>query len=224
MFDIYKYKDYITSEDDEKILLHCILPGHNDANRSAVYYKATGQFFCPTCGSIKTTGQSGLVSEHKKKRIHNRLFFDTTTYKQHYVELSDGSIEAANWSKEENKVIGITTRTPEGQYRLEGEPGFRLFAPILTESLTDAICLLKYGIDAGSINSIVNKRLVRSNHIYFPQLDAPGIKCALEIQRMVKCPIYWWDHQEQGKDIRDVSEELRSKILNELSENFLIKV
>lgn len=195
--DLEKYRDCIVKEGEDKVLMHCIFPDHHDKNRSAVYYKSTGIYWCPKCGKHQTGNkpQQHLIPKKDREEI---LYFDVKRHPLHYYSVS-GEIKAANI--QDGKVVGITTRSVGGYYSVKGKPGFRLHAKVITESLTDAIFLIAYGIDAGSICSTNNWRLVNKKHLYFPQNDKPGITTGIKIQER-GTPVYWWE----GKgDIREQS-------------------
>lgn len=212
---IEEYKSNIVSISEDKILLRCILPGHSDRNRSAVLYKS-GVYSCPSCGSFKMDGECEVVPiSSSKPPTLEVLYFPIEHYPLHFFE-GENVILAANVI--DNKVVGITKRINNKNrkrwYETKGEPGFRLFAPVITESLTDAICLLKLGINAGSICSVANYRKVPNTALFVPQADKAGLDL---LGKLKHTQIWKWFWYVKGyKDINDLPKETLKLLIKEL--------
>ncbi len=215
-----KYIPEIQKEDDNKILMRCIFPTHTDNKRSAALYLSSGVYVCPVCGNYHISkllhSYTIEINSPRTKPVNElqTLFFDLQKYPLHYMQAGNTLITV---NVKDNKIIGISKRNQLGQYKLEGIPGFRLHAPIITESTTDAIFLIENGIDAGSIQSVANWHKI-TDKIYFPQIDKAGINAANKIAKNNNI-VFWWD-SSTGKDIRDIPAEESSKILTKLKSLF----
>lgn len=214
---IEKHSDNITEVRKDRIYLHCIVPGHNDTNRSAVLYKS-GIYACPVCGTSRLNLNTELVEVKIKETSSKSYFFNTESFPLHYYKLGD-IIGACN--VKDGKIVGLTTRVPFGKYRrylCTGEPGFRLFAPVITESLTDAITLLELGINAGSICSVANWKLIPQNAIYVPQADKAGMDVVWKLKDTV---IFKWFWKLPGyKDISEIDPALLDLLVEPLRPNY----
>lgn len=217
---IDKHSDNITDVKSDRIYLHCILPGHVDTKRSAVLYKS-GFYVCPVCGHHTVNLDTEVIEVNYKKTESKELYFPIKEYPQHWYELGSviGSANVVN-----NRVVGLTTRIPWGlgrRYICQGEPGFRLFAPVITESLTDAITLLKHGIDAGSICSVANWHKIEQNCLYVPQSDKAGLGVVWKLKNTVIWK--WWWKLSGFKDIGEIPYDVLDILLEELRPNYEIK-
>jgi hypothetical protein len=216
-----KYSDRVTDIRSDRIYTRCILPGHDDRTRSAVLYKS-GLYVCPVCGIHRLNLDTEVIELKGGKTTESKeLFFPISAYPLHFYKLGD-VIGAANVVN--NKIVGLATRIPFGsgrRYICSGEPGFRLFAPIITESLTDAITLIEHGIDAGAICSVANWHKIPSNALYVPQNDKAGLDVVWKIKNTVIWK--WWWKLPNFKDISEIPKDVLSLLLEDLRPNYCIK-
>ncbi len=209
------YSEFIHKEYDNRILMKCILPSHQDTRRSAVLYKDTGIYNCAVCGSLHVSKiMSGVEMEpspySSKKRAYTPIYMPQG---KDYI-LSDTALHMVNRNAS-GDIVGHSWRitTAHGRlYGAEGEVGFRLHAPVMCESSTDAVALLEAGINAGSIQSVNNWKLVQPHQIFILQYDKAGIACANKVKGIV----YRWEN-EGVKDIRELSPEGFSELLYNLN-------
>jgi len=210
-----KYHDYITKESSEILYMRCFLPGHTDKKRSACLYTGSGVYSCPVCGSSPMSRHlDGVKYEYTdrpraKPEDSVSLEWNFDDAPLHYQFLSAGVLHWVNATKDET-VHGRGWRC-DRQYRriygCKGIPGFRLFAPILCESTTDAMKLLENGIDAGSICSVKNIHHVTKGKIYIPQNDPAGIRASLQAVQQGAFVFKWYMQYPNIKDIRELSED-----------------
>jgi hypothetical protein len=220
-----KYSDFIYKDMPDRVYMRCVNPSHLDHKRSAVLYKNSGIFKCAACGY--TTHVRSLIGfcTHKvaevveKSKGYLAPIFDFHKYPLHYF-YNNQILTWVNADKDGN-IIGHGTRSDRRMYYEDGAIGFRLFAPLITESTTDAIFLLERGVNAGSICSIANQKLVSKDSIYFPQIDPRGRSAALHIAKR-GIPVFFWN-SPKGKDIREISEAEANLIINQLKTSFSLK-
>ncbi len=217
------YGDYIVKDFEDRFLLKCVHPLHEDERRSAVLYKSSGVYACPVCGNLPL--QSLLKGVETSPRVYSEYksgylppSWDFAEHPKHFKRLPGDVLHWVN-ALESGEVIGNGWRMTGSKrriYGMRGSPGFRLFAPVITESTTDAIRLLEAGIDAGSICSVSNWRKCGTNKIFVPQNDEIGIETAIKISHLVNTIIFRWSG---AKDICDLSEEAFQKVIEPLQDN-----
>lgn len=217
--------DKYESETATKIICRCPNPEHLDSNASAWINKRTGKGKCAKCGDLGKVFQTedsndiplpeGTVTK-KYTRPDNTVLAAFNEKDYYYDEA--GNIWFLRRSRR-NVIIGHGCRlsaelaAKKGRrFEAHGSPGFRIFAPILCESLRDAIRLIEAGFDAGSINGVGNFKLAdfETTRIFVPQNDTPGIMCASKMASLGVRSLYWWREPYSlgagAKDIRDMSD------------------
>lgn len=218
-----KYADYIVKELDGTILLKCILPHHEDNKRSAVLYTQRGVYFCPVCGYLFL--DQILSSVEYSPRLYTTkvdtyipMCWDFNKYPQHYMETGDNSYLWVNYQKDNVIGHGWRTATDTGRrmYGGKGKIGFRLESPVITESTTDAIRLLKLGVDCGSICSVSNWDNCEQGKVFIPQNDKAGIECAKKLSYKGVAIFKWFNYFNNVKDICDLSESDVRLLVEEL--------
>lgn len=214
-----KYSSRIHKETDDRIYMKCIWKAHGGGTDKvcAVLYKDTGVYSCPVCGNCHV---SQLIEGVKTapRLITPKQANYTWNFKQfplHYEKTLNGNIYYVNADK--NGVItgsGERINSTPRQYNGSGKPGFRLFAPVITESLSEAILLLENGINAGSICGVNNIRNCRST-VFLPQNDSPSREAVKSL-----CPttiaLLWFSTQPTAKDIRELDKNDLQGIINNL--------
>lgn len=202
---IRQYKDFIVHESPTKAQMRCIHPWHIDEKPSAVYFKNTGIYFCIVCGS-KKIGEQDLTGDNPIHSKDHKFYFDTNAHPLHYAYIGS-SIMFANIVDDE--ITGITTRFNNRsirEYRTVGEVGFRTFAPVQTESCTDALVLLESGIDAGSVGNASQAYKISENQIYIPQYDNLGIEAGATVDYTQGVAFWWKNYIFGAGDYKDISE------------------
>jgi len=175
-----------------------------------VLYKENGVYTCPVHGSCHiSTLLSGVEVKFSYRKLVERnlvLSWNFTKHPLHYYITSTGHTLFCN-ATEEGSVLGLGERTADTprRYKQQGKAGFRLFAPVLTESFSEAVLLLEMGIDAGSICGVTNWRNIKSK-IYIPQNDDPG-KAVIQKLPHTTLSLNWFLTNPTCKDIRDLEDK-----------------
>ena len=218
------YENFVHKETDDRIYMRCCLENHsgNADKVCAVLYKDSGIYSCPLCGSCKIQNLIGSNVSFTPTAVPNHIksldnaLWDFDRFPHHYRITDNGHTHWVN-ATASNEIIGHGKRIPTAfgrRYEASGKPGFRLFAPVITESLSEAVFLLQHGVNAGSITGVGNIMKPTDMKVYIPQNDVPG-KAVINRLPPTTLSLNWFFRYPDAKDIREVDNV--SDIINMLS-------